>query len=161
STTMPRTPSTGATAAASSAASPSIGTPASTCMSATALEHEAARLLRVGHAVTFGYARHALINLLLCTGSRPGDAVVLSPLTCKVVPLALLAAGLAPVYADVSAGTLNLDAPRVADAVAARTGAVLFQHTYGNPAGVTAVAEVAAARSATLIEDCAQCLPVA
>jgi dTDP-4-amino-4,6-dideoxygalactose transaminase len=130
-------------------------------MSATALEHEVARLLRVDHAVTFGYARHALINLLLCTGSRPGDAVVLSPLTCKMVPLALLAAGLAPVYADVSAETLNLAPSRVADAIAAGPGAVLFQHTYGDPAGITAVAEVAAARSATLIEDCAHCLPAA
>lgn len=120
-----------------------------------------ARLLRVGHAVTFGYARHAMINLLLCTGSRPGDAVVLSPLTSKIVPLAVLGAGLAPVYADVSAATLNLDPPRVADALGANAGAVIFQHTYGNPTGIAAVAKVAAERSVTLIEDCAQCLPIA
>jgi dTDP-4-amino-4,6-dideoxygalactose transaminase len=94
-------------------------------------------------------------------GVSKGDEVVLSPLNCKVVPLALQAVGVKPVYADIKPGTLNLDPNRVEAVISLRTRAILFQHTYGNPAGILDVASVAAARNVTLIEDCAHCLPAA
>jgi dTDP-4-amino-4,6-dideoxygalactose transaminase len=129
------------------------------CMSVTTYETEFARLLGANHAITFAYARHALVSIFSAAGLRAGDAVVLSPLTCKVVPLALLSLNLKPVYADISATTLNLDPESVEKAIGPTTRAVLFQHTYGNSAGVEAVAQTAAARKVPLFEDCAQCLP--
>ena len=64
-------------------------------------------------------------------GIGPSDEVVLSPLTCKVVPLTLLSLKIKPLYADVSADTLNLDPAAVRRAIGPRTRAILFQHTYG------------------------------
>ncbi len=120
-----------------------------------------ATLVRANHAIAFAYARHGLISILSAAGLRTGDEVVLSPLTCKVVPLALLSLHLKPVYADILAGTLNLDPQRLQSAIGPATRAVLFQHTYGHSAGAEAVAEVAKHKNLMMIEDCAQCLPYA
>lgn len=130
-------------------------------VSVAAYEHQFATLVRAKRAIAFGYARHALINILDAAGVGPGDEVILSPLTCKVVPLALLSLKLKPVYMDISAETLNLDPQRIESAIGPATRAVLFQHTYGSLAGVEAIARIAARRNLLLIEDCAQCLPYA
>ncbi|HKQ72885.1 MAG TPA: DegT/DnrJ/EryC1/StrS family aminotransferase [Blastocatellia bacterium] len=124
-------------------------------------EEAFARLSGSSHAISFGYARHALISILEAAGVAPGDEVILSPLTCKVVPLALLSLDLKPVYADITAETLNLDPRRVESAISPGTRAILFQHTYGHLAGIESVAGIAARKNLMLIEDCAQCLPYA
>ncbi|HSK18804.1 MAG TPA: DegT/DnrJ/EryC1/StrS family aminotransferase [Longimicrobiales bacterium] len=124
--------------------------------------YEQAFAVEVGatHAVAFAYARNALTAILHALGLVPGDGVVLSPLTCKVVPLALLGAGFRPVYADIRKGGLNLDAAS-ARAAGAEPRAILFQHTYGLTDGAAAVAQVAQQHGLPLIEDCAQCMPEA
>ncbi len=123
-------------------------------------ESGSARALGAGHAVAFAFARHALSSLLAAAGLTPGDEVALSPLTCKVVPLALLSAGLRLVYVDISPATLNLDPERLNDRAESRIRAVMFQHTYGRDAGIKAAAGVAERRGWLLVEDCAQCMPI-
>lgn len=118
-----------------------------------------ARAAGATHALAFAYARTALASILHAAGLQPGDEVVLSPLTCRVVPLAILSAGLRPLYADISAHTLNLDAACARNVIGERTRAVLFQHTYGWSAGVEEMAALARAKGLLLVEDCAQCLP--
>jgi dTDP-4-amino-4,6-dideoxygalactose transaminase len=132
-----------------------------TPLAATArLEAESARRLGARHAVAFAYGRHALAAILEGVGAVAGDRVVVSPLNCTVVPLVLRASRLVPVYAEISARTLNLDAGAVA-AASAGARAVVFQHTYGSPEGVRDAAVAAAVRGIALIEDCAHCLPLA
>jgi dTDP-4-amino-4,6-dideoxygalactose transaminase len=126
----------------------------------SAYEQEAARRLGSADAIAFAFARHALAAGLDGLGAEPGDEIILSPLTCKIVPITLLAARLIPVYADIVAETLNLDPRRVNERIGVRTRAILFQHTYGGDAGIQAVAEVAARHGRALLEDCAQCLPL-
>jgi dTDP-4-amino-4,6-dideoxygalactose transaminase len=124
-------------------------------------ESASAQVVGARHAVAFGFARHALSTVLVCAGLEAADEVALSPLTCKVVPLALLSAGLRPIYVDVTPGTLNLDPNRLEDRLGPKTRAVMFQHTYGGDAGIEDVARVADRRGCLLVEDCAQCLPMA
>ena len=128
-------------------------------MCTSTYEREYARLVGAGHAIAFAYARHALTSILLAADLGAGDEVILSPLTCKVVPLALLSLDLKPVYADISAETLNLDPRCFEAALGSATRAVLFQHTYGNSAGVESIAELATRNNVLLVEDCAHCLP--
>jgi dTDP-4-amino-4,6-dideoxygalactose transaminase len=111
-------------------------------------------------AVSFTFARTALAAVLRSAGLEPGDAVILSPLTCKVVPLAILAAGLEPVYADIDPDTLNLDPAAIRSATAARIRAVLFQRTYGGSGGVREALDAARSRGLMFVEDCAQCMPM-
>jgi len=124
-----------------------------------AYEREFARLVGASEAVAFGFARHALTAILRSADLRAGDEVILAPFTCKVVPLAILSTGLQPVYADIDTTTFNLDPASVARSLGARTRAVLFQHTYGNPGGLEAISDFAERHSLLLIEDRAQTLP--
>lgn len=119
-------------------------------------EAELARSVGTQHAVAFGHARHAIVAALEASGLNAGDGVVLSPLTCKVVPLALLSLGLAPRYADIDRATLNLSAQGAADLDAR---ALLFQHTYGSALGADEAEALAGERGWALVEDCAQCMP--
>jgi len=124
-------------------------------------QYEAAAAEAIGrrHAVAFAYARTGLVAILQAAGLKPGDEVILSPLTCKVVPLALLSIGLKPIYADISRQTLNLDRAGVSALTGPATRAVLFQHTYGNSEGIEAVAEFCKRSALLLVEDCAQSIP--
>jgi dTDP-4-amino-4,6-dideoxygalactose transaminase len=110
-------------------------------------------------AVAFTYARTALAAILEAAGLVPDDEVVLSPLTCKVVPLAILGAGLRPRYADIRPGSLNLSVAALAGATGERTRAVLFQRTYGNASGVAETAGFAREHGLLFVEDSAQCMP--
>lgn len=111
------------------------------------------------HAIAFSYARIGLRAILTAMDVQPGDEVILSTLNCKVVPLVLLSLDLKPVYADISAMTLNLEPASVERALGPATRAILFQHTYGSSCGVEAIAALAQQHNVALIEDCAQCLP--
>ncbi|HEX6316741.1 MAG TPA: DegT/DnrJ/EryC1/StrS family aminotransferase, partial [Gemmatimonadaceae bacterium] len=117
---------------------------------------------RVGStdAIAVTFARLGLRHILHGLGLVPGDEVILSPLTCRVVVLALQSAGYRPAYADIAAGSsLNIDAEAVTQRWNARSRAIVFQHTYGVGSGLEAVADVARRRGVPLIEDCAHCMP--
>ncbi len=122
-------------------------------------EEQFAALVGVRRAVAFSFARTGLACVFRAAGLQRGDEVLLSPLTCKVVPLAIQALDLLPRYADIAAGALNLDAAAAERAVGASTRAILFQHTYGSSSGIEAISEMAARRKLLFIEDCAQCTP--
>lgn len=123
--------------------------------------HEEAMAAAIGatRAIAFGYARTGLVAVLEAAGLARGDEVLLSPLTCKVVPLGLIAAGFKPVYVDVARGSLNLDPAQLGAATGGATRAVLFQHTYGTTTGIEAAATFCRERALLLVEDCAQCMP--
>ena len=101
-----------------------------------------------------------MIALLAAEGLRSGDEVILSPLTCQVVPLALLSLGVRPRWTDLDRETLNLDAAAVEGGISPRTRAVLFQHTYGNSGWRRSLAGSRPAIGPALFEDCAQCMPL-
>jgi dTDP-4-amino-4,6-dideoxygalactose transaminase len=113
------------------------------------------------HAIGFAYGRTALAAIFSALGFASGDEIVLSPLTCKVVPLVLLSLKLRPVYVDIDPATLNLDARAAATAITPKTRAILFQRTYGMSAGIRDAKALAEIHGIPLIEDCAQCLPMA
>jgi len=126
----------------------------------TAFEHAFAARVGQPYAVSVTYARLGLRMLLDALGIRPGDEVIVSALTCRVVVLAIQSAGCRPVYADLqSSGALNMDASSVAGRLTSRTRAIVFQHTYGTHTGLDAIVDLASRRGIPLIEDCAHCLP--
>lgn len=122
-------------------------------------ENALAAMMHQPHAIAFAYARHALSLIVRGLGLVADDEVVLSPLTCRVVPLALQSVGIRPLFADISADHLNLDPADIERVWSPRTRAILFQHTFGTSDGIADVAMLSRSRGVPLIEDCAQCLP--
>jgi perosamine synthetase len=66
--------------------------------------------------------------------------------------------GAVPVFADIDEESLNLDPSRVEAAITPRTRALIAVHTFGRPADMAALAEIARRHGLKLIEDACEAL---
>lgn len=110
-------------------------------------------------AALFASGREGLLALLTELYDKPGDEVIVQGYTCVVVPNAIQAAGMTPVYADIERDTLNLAMDAVEEAITPRTKAIICQHTFGIPAPTNELRKLCDERGIFLIEDCAHVIP--
>ena len=121
-----------------------------------AFEREFAAACGGAHAVGVGSGTDAIALALRALGVGPGDEVITSPLSAAFSALAVVAAGAAPVFADVDAARLTIDPAAIEDAIGPRTRAILPVHLYGQPADMPAIARIAARHHLAIVEDCCQ-----
>jgi perosamine synthetase len=98
--------------------------------------------------------RVALYALLKAAGIGPGDEVILSGLTCVVVPNAIKYLGAKPVYLDVNPETYNPSFQSYREAISSRTRVLIIQNTFGLSSDVDKIAELARKEGLITIEDC-------
>jgi dTDP-4-amino-4,6-dideoxygalactose transaminase len=87
---------------------------------------------------------------------RPGDEVIVAPITDMGSVIGILYQQGVPVFADLDPHTYNLDPADVRRRLTAKTRAIMAVHLAGNPCDLTALAALAHERGIALIEDCAQ-----
>ena len=87
---------------------------------------------------------------------KPGDEIILPPITDTGSALGILHAQLVPVFADIDPHTFNLDPAAVRRAITPKTRAILAVHLAGNPCDLDALMALAREHKLVLIEDCAQ-----
>lgn len=104
---------------------------------------------------TFWKGRVALYATLRAMGIGPGDEVVVPGFTCVVVPNAVRLTGAAPVYADIERSGFNVDPSSVERLLTRKSKAIIVQHTFGIPAALDELVELARARGLRVVEDCA------
>jgi perosamine synthetase len=123
-------------------------------------EFEEAFAARVGagHAVSFSSGTAALHGAAFAAGLKAGDEAITTPMTFAATANCVLYQGATPVFADVSADTLNLDPEKVAARITARTRAILPVDYAGHPADLDAILELAARHGAVVIEDACHAL---
>ncbi|MBQ6389349.1 MAG: DegT/DnrJ/EryC1/StrS family aminotransferase [Mogibacterium sp.] len=117
-------------------------------------------------------AREAMQVVFEEIRSRNGDgSIIAQPFTCSTVPESILAAGMKPLYCDISDHDLSLDPAALKAAIAGDTRAVILQHTYGIwddnrvreirdiVRGTTSAKSGASGNGSgiLLVEDCAHC----
>jgi dTDP-4-amino-4,6-dideoxygalactose transaminase len=95
----------------------------------------------------------SLFALLKAMDIQPGDEVILQVFTCDAVPGTIVRAGGQPVYVDIDPCTFNMDPAKIEDRITRRTKAILVQHTYGIPAKMDSIMEIARAHKLWVIED--------
>ncbi len=100
----------------------------------------------------------ALHLALLALGIGPEDEVITTPMTFVATALAIMHTGARPVFVDVEPETGNLDAKLVAQAINAKTKAILPVHLYGQMVDMHHLKEMARAHDLVIIEDAAHCL---
>jgi perosamine synthetase len=124
------------------------------------VEYERAIATRVetSSAYTFWKGRTAFRAILEALGIGDGDEVIMPGFTCVVVPNAVRFLGAIPVFVDIVDGTYNLDPSAVERAITSRCRAIVVQHTFGIPADLDRLIEIAQRRGVFLIEDCAHAL---
>lgn len=122
-----------------------------------AFERELAEHLGVMHVVGVANGTDA-IRLALQALDLPRNAPVATvPLTAIPTVMAIVDAGLRPVFVDVDPTTANMN-PRALDGLRETPAALVPVHLYGRPADMAAIGAWAAARGVPIVEDVAQAI---
>jgi perosamine synthetase len=122
------------------------------------LESEFKEYFGASEAVAFSSGRSALLNILRNIGLQNGDEVLLQAYTCVAVPDPVLWAGLKPVYVDIDKDSLNISAIDLEKKITSKSRALIIQHTFGVPANLGGLLEIAKKHSLFVVEDCAHAL---
>jgi perosamine synthetase len=102
-------------------------------------------------AVSSGTAGLHLMIRALGIGER--DEVIIPSFTFIAAANAIRFERATPVFVEIDPRDLNLDPAAVEAAISERTRAILAVHTFGVPANLTALVEIAARHNLLLIED--------
>jgi dTDP-4-amino-4,6-dideoxygalactose transaminase len=119
-------------------------------------EREMAAYCGVAHAIGVASGTDALLLALKAVDVGPGDEVIVPAFTFVATATVVTRLGAVPVFADVEAARLGLDAADVARRVTARTKAIIPVDLYGRVADMTALRAVAERHGLSVVEDAAQ-----
>ena len=122
----------------------------------TAFEQEFAAYCQTRHAIGVASGLDALRLILLARDVGPGDEVIVPSNTFIATWLAVSQVGATPVAVEPDPVTHNVTAERIADAIGARTRAIMPVHLYGQPADMDDIVELGRRHDLSVIEDAAQ-----
>src|ERR1700691_6562867 len=105
-------------------------------------EEQFAAWVGARHAVSFSSGTAALHGAAFAAGLGPGDEAITTPLNFCATANCILYQGATPVFADVSADTLNLDPGEVSKIITSRTKAIIAVDYAGHPAALAEMAEL-------------------
>lgn len=108
------------------------------------------------YCVGVGNGTDAIEIALRAVGVRAGSEVVTVGNAGMYSSVAIVAVGATPVLVDIDPRSHLATPEGIADALSARTSAVIVTHLYGAPANVPAIVELAKSHGIAVIEDCAQ-----
>src|ERR1035437_3098031 len=97
-------------------------------------EREFAAYVGSKQAIAVSSGTAGLHLCLLVLGIGPGDEVIVPSFTFIAVANSIRYVGATPIFVDINAATLNMDATCVDRAITFRTKALLIVHTFGVPA---------------------------
>ncbi len=106
-------------------------------------------------AAAVGSGTDALHLAYLLAGVGPGDEVVTPLFTCTATNIPLLYIGAKPVFADIQAGTMNIDVDHVRRLVSKRTKAIVCVHYGGLPCDMDELLAIGDQYGIPVIEDAA------
>ena len=121
------------------------------------LEDTFKKYIGAKYAFSFNSGRSALYIILKALDLKMGDEVLLQAFTCNAVPNPVIWAGGKPVYVDID-GSLNIDPEDLAKKITPRSRAVIIQNTFGVPAKIDKILDIARQHNLVVIEDCAHAL---
>lgn len=106
----------------------------------------------------FESGRTCLYAILKSLDLKPDDEVLFQGFTCVAVPDPILWAGAKPVYVDCEEDSLNMSPADLENKIAPRSRVLIIQHTFGLPAEIDKLMEIAKRHKLFVIEDCAHAL---
>lgn len=116
--------------------------------------YQFAQDLRSEKAFLFDRGSTALYALLRAMGVKQGDEVIAPIFTCPAVPWPIVRTGAKPIYVDIDPHTYNLHPDKVKAKITKDTKVIIAQHTFGIPAEMDSILEIARNNNLRVIEDC-------
>jgi len=121
-------------------------------------EGEFAKYSGTKFAVGLGNGTDAIWLGLMALGIGPGDEVITPTFSFFATAGCVTRVGARPRFVDIDPVTFNLDPAAVADAVTARTRAIIPVHLYGQCADMDPLLDLASRTGIAVIEDAAQAI---
>lgn len=121
------------------------------------LENKIKKYLNIQYVFSFNSGRSCLMAILDALGIKSGDEVLLQAFTCNAAVNPILRIGAKPIFVDVD-DTINIDPNDLKKKITKESRAIIVQHTFGWPAKIEEILEIAEKNNLFLIEDCAHSL---
>ena len=121
-------------------------------------EDAIARYTSAAHAIGVSSGTAGLHLCVRALGIGEGDEVIVASFAFIAVANAVRYEKALPVFVDIEAETLNLDPSRIKAAITSRTKAILVVHTFGCPADLAAILEIARQHHLCVIEDACEAI---
>lgn len=121
-------------------------------------EQAMARYVGTSHAVAVNSGTSGLHLCIRALGIAEGDEVIVPSFAFIAVANVLRYERATPVFADIDPQTLNLDPNRIEEAITPRTRAIILVHTFGCPAALAEILEIARRHHLFVIEDACEAL---
>lgn len=110
------------------------------------------------HAIAVNSGTSALHLCVRGLGITDGDEVIVPSFTFVAAANAVKYQRAVPVFVDIDPVSLNLDPARVEAAITPLTKAIIAVHTFGVPAEIDAILDIAKRRNLFVIEDACEAL---
>ncbi|HEY6267550.1 MAG TPA: DegT/DnrJ/EryC1/StrS family aminotransferase [Candidatus Acidoferrum sp.] len=121
-------------------------------------EQSLARYVGTTHAVAVNSGTSALHLCIRALGISEGDEVIVPSFAFIAVANVLRYERAIPVFVDIDPQTLNLHPAGIEEAITPRTRAIIVVHTFGCPAALDEILEIARRRKLFVIEDACEAL---
>jgi len=121
-------------------------------------ERTMAGYVGTSHAVAVNSGTSGLHLCMRALGISEGDEVIVPSFAFIAVANAVRYERATPVFVDIDPQTLNLDPQRIEEAITARTRAIVVVHTFGCPAALAEILNIARRRHLFVIEDACEAI---
>jgi len=108
------------------------------------------------HGIACSSGTAALQVGIEAAGVREGDEVITTPFTFIASANAIVYNRAKPIFADIDAGTFNIDPGKIREKITHKTKAVVVVHLYGQPCDMAPIQELCKEKDLLLIEDACQ-----
>jgi len=121
------------------------------------MEQKFRELFNTKYAIGHVNGTQTMHTALAALGVKPGEEVIVPPLTMSSTALAVLQNNSIPVFADVDRTTFNIDPESVKKCITEKTRAIISVSLYGLSPDYDKLLEICKEHNLYLIEDNAEC----
>jgi perosamine synthetase len=123
-----------------------------------AFERSIADLVGVPHGIAVSSGTAGLHLCLRALGVGEGDEVILPSFTFISAGNVILYERARPVFVDIEPRTLNLDPGKLERSITPKTRAIIVVHTFGHPADLDPIMDIARKHGVPVIEDACEAI---
>jgi perosamine synthetase len=121
-------------------------------------ERSIADLAGVSHGIAVSSGTAGLHLCLRALGVGEGDEILLPSFTFIAAGNAVLYERARPVFVDIDALTLNIDPRKLERSITPKTRAIIAVHTFGHPADMDPIMDIARKHGVPVIEDACEAI---